>query len=117
VSKRLEDQLAFIIHCSHENINQERKLESINGNVQLIKFEDLENTNSDNYQPPEVVGDDLAVIMYTSGKIAELTPFFTKIWPKLFFQTSFILKRRNLEITGGCISSIRVFSIIEERFF
>lgn len=59
--------LQFIIHCDHENQAQVAKLDGIDGGVQLFSYNDISATNTADYTPPSVTGDDLAIIMYTSG--------------------------------------------------
>ena len=58
-------QLTNIVYCSHENPSQAEKLDKINPDTNLIKYEDLSSDTP--LSAPTVVGSDLAVIMYTSG--------------------------------------------------
>ena len=57
--------LSNIVYCSHENPAQTEKLDKINPNTNLIKYEDLSSDTP--LSAPTVAGSDLAVIMYTSG--------------------------------------------------
>merc|ERR1712142_394639 len=57
--------LSNIIYCSHENPSQTEKLDKINPDTTLIRYEDL--SSDVPLCAPTVIGSDLAVIMYTSG--------------------------------------------------
>lgn len=57
--------LSNIVYCSHENPAQTEKLDKINPDTNLIKYEDLSSDTP--LSAPIVAGSDLAVIMYTSG--------------------------------------------------
>jgi len=57
--------LSNIVYCSHENPAQTEKLDKINPDTNLIKYEDLSSDTP--LSAPTVAGSDLAVIMYTSG--------------------------------------------------
>jgi len=58
--------LRAIIYAGHENQAQPEKLEQINPASELVKFGDLVATEGA-FEPVAIGGDDLAVIMYTSG--------------------------------------------------
>ena len=64
-SKSSSCKLSNIVYCAHENPSQVEKLDKINPDTNLIKYEDLSSDTP--LSAPVVAGTDLAVIMYTSG--------------------------------------------------
>ena len=59
--------LKHIIYAKHANPATPTRLDKINPDMELIVYDDLCNGNYTDSNLPEVVGSDLAVVMYTSG--------------------------------------------------
>ena len=87
-------KLDAIVYASHENPATPEKLDKINPNVELVKFSDLLASEGD-FNPVEVVPDDLAVIMYTSGTTGKAKGVM-------------ILQRNLIATIGGLASRLRL---------
>ena len=67
ISNSCGAQLTHIIYATHQNPSVSERLDKINSTVQLVSYNDLANGADTDIGFPEVVGTDLAVVMYTSG--------------------------------------------------
>ena len=59
--------LKHIIYSKHANPATPQRLDKINPEIELISYDDLCNGADTDSSFPDVVGTDLAVVMYTSG--------------------------------------------------
>jgi len=67
VADAMQGQLVHIINCKDENNKPCQALETVDASITITAFGAISQTDASTFEAPEVSGDDLAVIMYTSG--------------------------------------------------